>query len=151
VMSAVYKSDAYKNRAIKDLEADAFLTKPFELCELMTLIDKYLGTTLSSDEKKASSTTTTDSEALRGELSPDLPFAALLYSLYQQRLTGIVFLSTQHISKTIYLSDGVPVFVDSNLKDETLGDLLLKKRKILQEDYDTSVKLMKEDLFSDYY
>lgn len=65
----------------------------------------------------------------RGTLE-DISLAALLAHARDQRATGALKLSRGKLHKIIYLRAGRPVFVDSNVRNETLGAYLLAKRII---------------------
>lgn len=71
------------------------------------------------------------------------PVPRLLNYLYDHEQTGRLVLVQEGVNKTIYTVQGVPVSVESSLRDETLGRYLVKQGTISEEDYQTSVELMR--------
>jgi len=71
--------------------------------------------------------------ALEGCLK-DIPLPALLLMAVEGKLTGILRLEQGKVRKTIYLQAGYPIFVQSNLRRETLGQMLVNKGKITAAD-----------------
>ncbi len=78
---------------------------------------------------------------LSGDLR-ETPFSEVLHSLYVRKQTGVLKLENDRINKKIYFREGYPIFVSSNILNETLGRLLLKQGKISQEVYEKSLKEM---------
>ncbi|UCD84573.1 MAG: DnaJ domain-containing protein [Deltaproteobacteria bacterium] len=78
---------------------------------------------------------------LSGDLK-EIPFPEIMHSLYIRKRTGVLRLENDRINKEIFFRDGYPVFVRSNILNETLGRLLLKQGKISQEVYETTLKKM---------
>ncbi|MBX2814327.1 MAG: hypothetical protein KTR25_21135 [Myxococcales bacterium] len=67
---------------------------------------------------------------LRGKLNGRLDFASLLGSLIRRRYTGALLLRRDSIKKVVYLRDGQPTFVRSNLLGECLGQQMVASRLI---------------------
>jgi len=78
---------------------------------------------------------------LQGKLSEHLP-PRLLNFLFERQETGILRLSRQGLTKTLYVVSGVPVNAESTSRDETLGRYLIKSGRIREEDYEKSIALM---------
>ncbi len=78
---------------------------------------------------------------LSGDLR-ETPFPEVLHSLYIRKQTGVLRLENDRVNKEIFFREGYPVFVRSNILNETLGRLLLKQGKISQEVYEKSLKIM---------
>lgn len=78
---------------------------------------------------------------LQGKLSEHLP-ARLLNFLFEQQETGILRLSRQGLTKSLYVVSGAPVNAESTSRDETLGRYLIKSGRITEEDYEKSIALM---------
>jgi len=76
-----------------------------------------------------------------GNLS-ETPFPKLLYFLHKFRRTGALRVVHEHISKVIYLRQGNPVFVTSNLSNESLGRFMVAKGMITVESYNSSLERM---------
>ncbi|MFH1018407.1 MAG: DUF4388 domain-containing protein [Pseudomonadota bacterium] len=58
-----------------------------------------------------------------------------LTTLHTEEFTGKVILKKDPVTKTIFFRKGVPVLVDSNVRSETLGQLLLGQAKITEDQY----------------
>jgi DNA-binding response OmpR family regulator/tetratricopeptide (TPR) repeat protein len=70
---------------------------------------------------------------VRGNLR-DTPFAEVLSELHRWRATGALLLTQPPMKKLVWLREGAPIFVRSNLLGEALGQLLVRERMInLQE------------------
>ncbi len=77
----------------------------------------------------------------QGELGVH-PVPRLLNHLYDQEQTGRLALAQEGISKAVFLVQGIPAYVESTLRDETLGRYLVKQGKISEEDFEKSLELM---------
>src|SRR4029077_4934769 len=74
--------------------------------------------------------------AMKGSLS-SLNVPDLIVDLYFTRRTGILRLNQGEIRKSIYFKDGSVVFAHSNLKQERLGEVLLRLGKITEEEFNS--------------
>jgi curved DNA-binding protein CbpA len=63
--------------------------------------------------------------------------------LQRSNKTGILEIVSGTICKRVYIKDGDMIFAASNRDEDRLGDVLLKEKKITQEQYDQSVEEMK--------
>lgn len=79
-------------------------------------------------------------EPVSGDLA-EVPFARLLGGLFAARVTGGLLLRRGAIKKIVYLRQGVPVFVKSNLLHECLGRIMVAERLISPEECDRSLEL----------
>jgi len=66
---------------------------------------------------------------VRGNLR-DTPFAEVLSELHRWRATGALLLTQPPMKKLVWLREGAPIFVRSNLLGEALGQLLVRERMI---------------------
>jgi hypothetical protein len=66
--------------------------------------------------------------------------AEILLFLAMTKKTGILILKREKVTKKIYYERGDIVFAASSLTEERLGDILMKQKKITQEQYDQSVE-----------
>jgi len=80
---------------------------------------------------------------VRGNLR-DTPFAEVLAQLHRWRATGALLLKRGDVKKLVYMREGSPNYVRSNLLNETLGHVLVHERMITVEECDASVKRMAE-------
>ena len=73
------------------------------------------------------------------------PIPALLGRLHRARATGGLFLLHGKVKKIVYVDDGVPTFVKSNVLDECLGRVLVRERVISAPECEESVRRMKAE------
>ncbi len=78
----------------------------------------------------------------RGDLE-EIPFARLLGQLYAARATGALMLRKSQVKKIVYLRQGVPIFVKSNLLGECLGHIMVRERLISAAQCERSVDRLK--------
>ncbi len=74
-------------------------------------------------------------------------FPGLIYSILQQRETGVLTLTDETSEKSIYIQSGRPVFATSNDRDDRLGQVFFKAGLVplenLQAALERSVKVKK--------
>src|SRR5262249_10969654 len=73
------------------------------------------------------------------------PFATVLGRLYRTRATGALMLRKASVKKIVYLSEGIPVFVKSNLLAECLGQIMVQERLISQDECDLSLQRKRQE------
>lgn len=71
-----------------------------------------------------------------------LPY--VINSIREENVTGMLCLTNNDTEKKLFIKGGYIVFATSNRDEERLGDILLKSGKINKEQYDISVRLLKE-------
>jgi len=81
--------------------------------------------------------------ALQGTLEAQ-PVPALLGRLWRQRQTGALLLRRAASKKIVFVRDGGPVAVRSNLVSECLGRLLVRERLISEADCAASIERLRE-------
>lgn len=79
---------------------------------------------------------------IKGDFS-QTPFARVLAELYRWRATGALLLGRAKVKKILYLRDGVPELVKSNLLVEALGRILVRERMITEAECEESLRRMK--------
>jgi len=79
---------------------------------------------------------------VEGELR-DTPLPEVLRELDKRRVSGVLAVKKGDEEKKIFTEDDRIIFASSTNPDDRLGEFLLRKKKISQEDYDNSVKLLK--------
>jgi hypothetical protein len=83
--------------------------------------------------------------ARRGALGPRT-MMGLLHEVYGQRQTGRILVESTHgLRKDVYLRDGSIVFLSSNIPSERLGNFLVTRGKITQEELLVALDAMKVD------
>ena len=78
-----------------------------------------------------------------GDLT-ETPMAQVLLGGLEERYTGQIDVAHGKVRKRIYMMMGYTVFVESNLRSETLGQLLVKKGILTQEQLRLALATMKE-------
>ena len=85
----------------------------------------------------------TGRQVARGNLGAT-PFPEVLAQLYRWRSTGALLLRKDRIKKIVYLRQGYPILVKSNLLSECLGRVMVRERMITEADCETSLVRMKD-------
>ena len=80
---------------------------------------------------------------LKGNMK-EVSFPRLLAHLNRNRETGTLSVRTPLFTKNVYLIKGDAIFASSTYEDDRLGEMLIKAGKISMEQYDESVKLLKQ-------
>ena len=81
------------------------------------------------------------SALVRGNLQ-QTPFTEVLSELHRLRATGALLLVREPVKKLVYLHEGAPVFVRSNLLAETLGQILVRERMTTMAECEESLARM---------
>ena len=71
---------------------------------------------------------------MKGSLS-DVNVSDLVVQMFTARKSGILRLSQHEVKKSVYFKDGSIVFAHSNLKNERLGEILLRLGKITEDEF----------------
>jgi len=80
------------------------------------------------------------------QLETDLantPLPEILHAIELKKAEGTLIARHGELEKKVYIQGGRVIFAASNNPDDRLGEFLLRKKKITQEDYNNSVKLLK--------
>lgn len=147
VMTAVYR-DPETLGELKRKYGVEVETKPFNLRlfadRVRNLLIRSLEGREGGDEKVAKKKTRPQprrtsppvvDDATRGSLATtSLPH--LLFRGLEKRFSGILALQRGKVQKEIYILSGHPIFVESNIRAETLGQLLLKRGGITPAEHE---------------
>ena len=68
---------------------------------------------------------------------------SLLLDALEEKLSGTITLKYEKMAKVIFILKGYPVFAQSNLRREALGQMLVRKGKISTEDHARAIALAK--------
>ena len=131
LMSALYKTHALQSEAKEKYGADEYILKPLNLVNLATTICTLLGISkadLAAGREKAKSASGPPDE---GSFS-QFPAPLVLAYLYQNRHTGILSCSGK-AKKTLYLHEGVPLYVNSDDPAETYTELMITEKVIAKD------------------
>ncbi len=74
----------------------------------------------------------------RGSLTQVL-VPELLLGLLEKKATGTLLLDRENVHKLVYIRSGQPVFIESNLRSESLGNFLVQRGVITSEDLEQSL------------
>lgn len=135
MMTAFYRQADQIREAREQYGATDYLLKPFPLQTLHAKIDQLLG----PQEQKQ--------EAGRIDINGSLqetPLPRILHNLYSLRATGLLHIERGDLKKVIYIKNGYPIFVRSNLIREFLGQRLVKSGMISAEQLEDSLAKAKE-------
>ncbi|MGZ6143720.1 MAG: DUF4388 domain-containing protein, partial [Myxococcales bacterium] len=80
---------------------------------------------------------------VRGNLR-DTDFVEVLSELHRWRATGALLIENPPVKKLVWLKEGAPVFVRSNLLNEALGQLLVRERMINLAECEEGLRRMHE-------
>jgi len=81
------------------------------------------------------------SQSVRGNLKHKR-FPEVLAQLYRWKASGALLLRRGRIKKIVYVKDGYPIFVKSNLLSECLGRVLVREKMITEEECERSLELL---------
>ncbi|MDP2345899.1 MAG: response regulator [Deltaproteobacteria bacterium] len=99
-------------------------------------------TRLEKDQVESASSNFPAERTVRGNLK-NKRFPEVLSQLYRWKATGALLLRRGRIKKIVYLKDGYPIFVKSNLLSECLGRILVREKMITEEECEKSLELLK--------
>ncbi len=166
MISGVYRSARARSEAIDRWGCVAFLEKPLELADLVRAARAALGVDglpvevagrlesradrfaalLDHDEasqvEEDSEVKFQGGEVRSGDFA-QTPFPQVLFELHQLRSTGALLLRRDKIKKIVYLRDGTPHSVKSNLLSECLGKGLVRARLITAAECEESLRRLK--------
>jgi CheY-like chemotaxis protein len=130
----------YEERA-KALGAAALLSKPVPLDQLLDQVKRHARPT--RRKGRTSPRREGAGAPLEGNLR-HLPFPQLLHHLHGLRATGVLMLGTGKKRKAVQMRDGYPVAVKSNLVNECLGNLLMSRGLLSDEQLQESLDRVKQ-------
>ena len=77
--------------------------------------------------------------------SPVASVTETFFTLHFDQFTGKVTLCKDQVVKVIFFRKGTPIFVDSSIRSETLGQMLLEQGKLSEEQYRIAIEKMKTE------
>lgn len=155
MLSGVYSAAGHKKKMVEEFDVIDYLDKPVDLRVLLPLVKAALSGAarpVPTLPPVATAKLSDDGQ----ELGPDLSllyrgqlehtsFAQLLGLAYGARVTGSLMLRKSSVKKIVYLQHGTPVFVKSNLIEETLGRIMTRERLISPQENDAAIERMKHE------
>lgn len=97
---------------------------------------------LEKDHVESASSSFPAERTVRGNLRHKR-FPEVLAQLYRWKSTGALLLRRGRIKKIVYLRDGYPIFVKSNLLSECLGRILVREKMITEAECEESLEVLK--------
>ncbi len=158
LLSGIYKDKRHIEREMKSLNLQGFITKPINREELIELLRQIFQDAYPKKPKKEieQKDIEQDSSVIRERLSfkrlekaegegnlADMPFPYLLSEIYRLRWTGMLALRKNRVKKDVYFQDGYPIYVNSNLVSECLGNIMVQEKIITESEKEESVRRMK--------
>ena len=150
VMSGIYRSQRHKKLAKDTWGVVASIDKPFDIAALVDAVKNAAGLApvapielvVRKESEPTKPTVSADVEkAIRGNLR-QRRFPEVLAQAFRFKATGALLLRRGRIKKIVYVKDGMPVFVKSNMLSECLGRVLVREKMITEEECEKSVELM---------
>ena len=135
MMTAFYRQADQIREAREQYGATDYLLKPFPLQTLHAKVDQLIGTQEQQVE--------TGRIDINGNLQ-ETPLPRILHNLYSLRATGLLHLERGDLKKVVYIKNGYPIFVRSNLIREFLGQRLVKNGLLSAEQLEESLALSKD-------
>ncbi len=142
LMSALYKSRNLQQEGKVKYGADDYLIKPLDLMDLARRICKLLGIErpkpldAPSPEPVITETDVQPDVGLAVDDEGDLertPIEQVIGWLFQQQSTGRLAIDSYGIVRTMYIKEGLPIFVQSTVREEGFAHLLLVDGKVTAE------------------
>ncbi len=132
MMTAFYKQTEHIRDARETYGAVDYLFKPFPLKTLHEKIEALIGAPEVAVEAERLS--------IGGQLA-ETGLPRILHNLYSLRATGLLHLENREVKKVIYIRDGYPIFVRSNLVKEFLGQILLRSGQLGEAELNQTVEI----------
>ena len=85
-----------------------------------------------------------ETPAVSGELT-ELGVPLLLLDALEEQLSGTLDLRHGKVRKVVHLMAGHPIFVQSNLRGETLGQMLVKRGKLTRDQHEHTLALSERE------
>jgi len=138
LMSAVHRNPEQIEQARQEYGACDYLLKPFSLDRLYQRIGELLEGPLPARREAGG-----EQPRLQGYLA-ETPFPQLLHNLYALQATGLLQLNCEERKKVVYVVDGYPIFVRSNLVRECFGNMLAARGIIDDRECESSLQTVRE-------
>jgi CheY-like chemotaxis protein/Flp pilus assembly protein TadD len=128
-------SDEFRRRA-EQLGDVALLSKPVPLDELVGQVREFI------EDKQPAPAHRQMALPEKGSLR-QIHLGALLHALHARGESGVLLLEYGKKKKAVQLREGYPVAVKSNLVTECLGNLLISRGKLTEQQVDESIRRVK--------
>jgi len=162
LMSAVYKSPKLFQKELRNLGVVEFLPKPFSLIELGRTVGVLTdeASEISGDDARITSTGSWRAERLRTVLGDGEPVFGkggdfdqfdllfMLFEAFHQHIAGRLLLRNDKVERELYFLNGYPVWATSNVKEEKIESVLVRKGLLTEEELGTVRRLSFQDKVS---
>ncbi len=135
MMTAFYKQADHIRDAREQYGATDYLLKPFAVKALHEKIHELIGAPSEAAHPERLS--------VEGNLA-ETDFPRILHNLYTLRATGLLHIEHNELKKVVYIRNGYPIFVRSNLVREFLGQMLVRTGLLSDEQLQESLAAAKE-------
>ncbi|MCP4196075.1 MAG: response regulator [Proteobacteria bacterium] len=157
MMSAVLQSRDLLSETER-LNVSSFLEKPFQMHSLMEHVERALE--IKESPQKARLRPSPPKRSYRrgaerrlqharkpfvaiGEIN-DLPVTEILHGIFIGSLTGRLLINVGSTERLVYFQNGLPVYAESSVPEETLGFHLMQRGRISDSQHHATVKEMSE-------
>ena len=155
MMSAIYKSPKLFQKELRELGVVEFLPKPFSFIELGRTVDLLTieAAEVSGSDARLTATGSWRAEKVRtllGDGEPafgksgkfgqrDLLF--MMFEGFHQHIAGRLTLRCDKVAREVYFLNGYPVWASSNVKDEQIEAVLVRKELLTADEAATVRRL----------
>jgi|GEM_PF-1002095 len=139
VASGVYRDSAIAQRVRSEYNAKLY-AKPYQLKQLAEEVGQYIAPgRFTGTDDAGTETMPAPSPEASGALS-DTPVPRVLFDLQEKGATGRLTFKRGRISKVIAFELGHPIWVQSNVREETLGYFLVSRGIIDDETHQAALE-----------
>ncbi|MBU1238164.1 response regulator, partial [Myxococcota bacterium] len=142
ITSAIYKETALLNRLREELQV-TFFPKPFQVREFTNEVLNLINKPASIEEVEFTRDRITMSGPFRGPLA-DKSLPSILLDIQKIEGTGVLNLERGKMTKDIYFQFGRPIGAESNIRHENLGNYLVSKNILTENQHQTLLLEAKE-------
>jgi hypothetical protein len=162
MMSAVYKTPKLFQKELRELGVVEFLAKPFSLIELGRTVGVLTddASEISGGDARITATGSWRAEAVRTALGDGEPgfgksgefdqleLLFMMFEAFSQHIAGRLTLRNDKVAREVYFLNGYPVWATSNVKDEKLEAVLVRRDLLTEEEAVTVRRLAFQDKLS---
>ncbi len=158
MMSAVLQTRDLKSETAR-LNVSSFLQKPFQMRSLMEHVEIALNVSSKKESSTRNVAPVTQASAQSGWkaekrlqmsriplVSPgrieELPVPEILHAIFIESCTGRLQICSGATEKRIFFQNGLPVYAESSIPEETLGSHLVRNGRLTQEQHSQALDEM---------
>ncbi|MCP4680089.1 MAG: response regulator [Deltaproteobacteria bacterium] len=148
MMSAVLQTRDLKSETAR-LNVSSFLQKPFQMRSLMEHVEAALNISQKVSSRNAAPAAQSLQSGWKAEkrlqmsrkpiVSPgrieELPVPEILHAIFIESYTGRLQICSGATEKRIFFQNGLPVYAESSIPEETLGSHLARNGRLTQEQH----------------